>query len=61
MKFEKMLQDEVQNLMFNILDIANEDSMSVWDKDSYHINLQLFLRTIARACHQLSQTTQETK
>lgn len=47
MKFEKMLQDEVQNLMFNILDIANEDSMSVWDKDSYHINLQLFLRTIA--------------
>lgn len=47
MTFEKILQNEVKNFMFNILDIANEDSMSVWDEDSYHVNLQLFLRTIA--------------
>lgn len=45
--FEKMLQDEVKNIMFNILDIANEDNMSIWDKNNYHVNLQLFLRTIA--------------
>lgn len=47
MEFERVLHTEVQMMMFNILKIANEDSMSIWDGNNYHINLQSFLRAVA--------------
>lgn len=46
MNFEKILHDEVESLMFHILDIANEDKMFIWN-DSYDSNIRNFLRTIA--------------
>jgi len=47
MEFERVLHTEVQMMMFNILKIANEEGVSIWDNSKYHINLQSFLRTVA--------------